>query len=352
MNAFLIRQIQKTIDQLQCKVAVLDQNGNCLIPDMEIRYTLPGGLDTAKVIAYEGRVYLKSEKEGLILMYTGELTPYVHDLLMLLNTLILSVEETDTAAGDSQGIYRRLMMNDLAPIEADALAEEFHLRRNQKHCLFLFYIWQSVSTDARSLLEEYIPCSTDDLIVGIDRHTAALIRDAENCEEYEELVQFARAVQETVESETAVPLIIGMGDIGQDISGLHQSFRQARRAIEIGRVYREKETVFIYRNMLLERFLSELSENTANHYHNMLFNAETEKLFSEEMLQTIEMFFNKDLNLSDTARQLYIHRNTLVYRLDKIQRQIGLDLRRFDDAVTFKILKDMKKRSNYHAIEK
>ncbi|MEG0271470.1 MAG: helix-turn-helix domain-containing protein, partial [Clostridia bacterium] len=79
------------------------------------------------------------------------------------------------------------------------------------------------------------------------------------------------------------------------------------------------------------------------HYHTLLFNRKTAKLFNDEMLQTIEMFFRKDLNLSDTARQLFIHRNTLVYRLDKVQRQTGLDLRHFDDAVTFKILYELKK---------
>ena len=78
-------------------------------------------------------------------------------------------------------------------------------------------------------------------------------------------------------------------------------------------------------------------------YHSLLFNRRTAKLFNEEMLQTIEMFFRKDLNLSDTARQLFIHRNTLVYRLDKVQRQTGLDLRHFDDAVTFKILYKLKR---------
>ena len=84
----------------------------------------------------------------------------------------------------------------------------------------------------------------------------------------------------------------------------------------------------------------------AEHYHGLLFNRSTARLFSEEMLYTIEMFFKKDLNLSDTARQLYIHRNTLVYRLDKVQRQVGLDLRKFEDAVTFKMLLEMRKCGN------
>ena len=97
-------------------------------------------------------------------------------------------------------------------------------------------------------------------------------------------------------------------------------------------------------NNHLERFLLELPQDISAYYHNLLFNRSTSRLFNEEMLYTIEMFFKKDLNLSDTARQLYIHRNTLTYRLDKIEKIIGLDLRHFEDAVTFKMLLEMKKR--------
>ena len=99
----------------------------------------------------------------------------------------------------------------------------------------------------------------------------------------------------------------------------------------------------MFRRLMLERFLMNVPREESMLYHSLLFSRKTAKLFNEEMLQTIEMFFRKDLNLSDTARQLFIHRNTLVYRLDKVQRQTGLDLRHFDDAVTFKILSELKK---------
>jgi len=102
----------------------------------------------------------------------------------------------------------------------------------------------------------------------------------------------------------------------------------------------------VFHFMMLERFLAEIPGEVSKHYHTLLFNRKTARLFNDEMLHTIEMFFKKDLNLSDTARQLYIHRNTLVYRLDKVQRQIGLDLRKFEDAVTFKIFLALHKSGN------
>ena len=124
---------------------------------------------------------------------------------------------------------------------------------------------------------------------------------------------------------------------------IYKDICDAEGCPELCRVFCENETVFDFSSMLLPRFLADLSPEIAEHYHHLLFNPSTSRLFNEEMLRTIEVFFQKDLNLSDTARQLYIHRNTLVYRLDKVQRETGLDLRKFADAVTFKMLLDMRK---------
>ena len=130
------------------------------------------------------------------------------------------------------------------------------------------------------------------------------------------------------------------------MADLKNSYEEAPRAIEVGHLFHPENSVFVFSTLVLERFLMELPADISAYYHGLLFNRKTSRLFNEEMLYTIDMFFRKDLNLSDAARQLYIHRNTLVYRLDKIQRQTGLDLRRFDDAVTFKILMELKKCSN------
>ena len=138
--------------------------------------------------------------------------------------------------------------------------------------------------------------------------------------------------------ETGHPVYIGVSEPRAELDQINEAFDEARQAINIGRVYHATGNVFFFNRLLLERFLSDLPADASGRYSSMIFNRQTAKLFNDEMLHTIEMFFAKDLNLSDTARQLYIHRNTLVYRLDKVQRAIGLDLRSFDDAVTFKMM--------------
>ena len=137
----------------------------------------------------------------------------------------------------------------------------------------------------------------------------------------------------------SVPDVVSyIGEPRRTLAEIGESYRESRRAVEVGRIFLPDEHIYLYRSLVLERFLMDTPRETGARYHSILFNRKNARLFNEEMLHTIEMFFAKDLNLSDTARQLYIHRNTLVYRLDKVQRQTGLDLRKFDDAVTFKMM--------------
>ena len=138
--------------------------------------------------------------------------------------------------------------------------------------------------------------------------------------------------------EAGKSCVVGIGEPKKTFPEIGESYRESRRAVEVGRIFLTEQHIYVYRSLVLERFLMDIPREMGTRYHGILFNRKTARLFNDEMLHTIERFFSKDLNLSDTARQLYIHRNTLVYRLDKVQRQTGLDLRKFDDAVTFKMM--------------
>ena len=207
----------------------------------------------------------------------------------------------------------------------------------------IFQLEQTEKNAAYAILGELIPLSDNDMLVEMNRHTVALIKDMNGIDGTEDLYQFAEAVLETLMEEAVQHVMVGVGEEKHNLSQLGESYAEARRAMEVGHIFNPGQNIHVFRRLMLERFLMNVSREDSLHYHNLLFNRKNAKLFNEEMLQTIDMFFRKDLNLSDTARQLFIHRNTLVYRLDKVQRQTGLDLRHFDDAVTFKILHVLKK---------
>lgn len=292
--------------------------------------------------AVGGMLYLPVKQPAVLLTCPDNL-PGARDVLVLAGELVSSLGSSEHHGESSADVYRRALLGEVSGTELEALASEFQLPREFHCCVMVFHMVQTGKHRAFDLLREITPTQSGDVLVDMDRHTVALVKDLTDGETVEELSQFAQALQETLMSETAHQMTVGIGHSRHTLDELRESYAEARRSIEVGRIFQPEGSVFVYSRLILERFLMELPQDISAYYHSLLFNRKTMRLFNEEMLYTIDMFFKKDLNLSDTARQLYIHRNTLVYRLDKVQRQTGLDLRSFDDAVTFKILMELKK---------
>ena len=221
--------------------------------------------------------------------------------------------------------------------ELETLAAEHGLEMDRARCAVFFYC----EGDARAVeetLHEVFSGSNSDLVVRLDRNSVALLRamDGSNHDELEELVL---AVLDTAREVTGGRITAGIGETELSLTQMAKSLGEARSAMEIGRVYRPGKRVYAFRSLLLERFICEIPPQIAQRYYDALFSKRNARVFNEEMVQTIDKFFECHLNVSEAARQLYIHRNTLVYRLDKVQRATGLDLRAFDDAITFKLLR-------------
>lgn len=352
MDTRLLSQIEQVLSRMHAPISLLDSKGNSLIPNEDIRFNLPQlpALPAQGAVMQDGRLYQTcTANPDWVMMTTVLDNDAIRDIFLLCDAMISASILANTAGNDLNNAYQRILQNELSMAELDALVDEYHIPAVNNRCVLLMHLVQVQQRSAYEILDELLPRAKTDVLIAMDKHTAAFIKDVNNMEDMDELRQFACAVQETLLSEIALNVTIGIGDVAKSIGDLHASYRQARRAIEIGRVYAPERTIHVYHSMMLERFLSDLSPDIAEHYHSLLFNRSTARLFSDEMLFTIEMFFSKDLNLSDTARKLYIHRNTLVYRLDKVQRQLGLDLRKFDDAVTFKMLLEMRKCCNNKA---
>ena len=309
-------------------------------------------LEDGRAVEHNGTVYYAVPMTTIVLS-CSKAVPGVEDVLKLACELVSTLSSTNDAYADnSYDVYRRALRGELIGSELEALSHEHQLPSELKRCVLVFHIVQTDQERAYDLLKDITPLQEKDVLVDMDRHTVVLIKDVSDDEEMDELKQFAQALQETLMGETAHQMTIGIGKSRHTMEELRESYLEARRAIEVGRMFKPEDSIYVYDRLVLERFLMELPQDISAYYHNLLFNRKTQRLFNEEMLYTIDMFFKKDLNLSDTARQLYIHRNTLVYRLDKVQKQIGLDLRSFEDAVTFKILMELKKVSGERAPRK
>ena len=324
----ILEQLMTMLRGLRAQVRLFDEHGECLSGgESEV---LPEFPQMGMAVVRDGWTWIRTMTNAIPYICVEGEDAAASDCARLAAALAESMMR-EPSATTRDDVLRGALREDMPEPELVTLATEYGIPSDEERCAMLFH-------GTASVIREVIAVGEGDALVEMDRHALVLIKSMRNIEGYDDLIQLAAAIEQTVMAETGEHPLVSIGECASTLFGLGASYRAAWRALEIGRVYRPNEDVYSYHNLVMERFLSELPPDIGRRYHSLLFNRKTQRLFSEEMLQTIDIFFRKDLNLSDTARQLYIHRNTLVYRLDKIQRQTGLDLRKFDDAITFKTL--------------
>ncbi len=339
-----IKRIEKIFEQLSVPVRLLDAQGVCLVPENAENATLPHLVMAAGIThKVQDTFYRALDLNPTMILTCDAQAPGAENILIVADAMLMSMFKSGLSIASHSDVFRRVLRQELTGADLTSRASEHQIPLELERTVMLFQIEHTEKLSAYSILGELIPLTDTDTLIEMNRHVVALIKDMNGIDGPEELYQFAQAVQETLMEEAVQTAEIGIGESKLSLALLGESYQEARRAMEVGHIFTPEVSIHVFRNLLLERFLMNVPREESTHYHGLLFNRKTAKLFNEEMLQTIEMFFRKDLNLSDTARQLYIHRNTLVYRLDKVQRLTGLDLRKFDNAVTFKILYELKK---------
>lgn len=327
-DKYIIDQLLRTLSGLQNEIQLLDADG-FVVPDGEKRST-PYFSEKQETLIYEGCTWVCLSSLSVRFICVHGTNAAAADCAKLAAALVESML-SESPATSQIDVVRAILREELSAPELDTLATQHALAMHMERCILLFH-------GTSTAMKDLITVGEDDMLVEMDRHVLVLIKSMDNMEGYDDLRQLAEAIEQTIMSETGEQPIISIGETKSSLHELGTSYRAAWRALEIGRMFHPDRSIYAFNRLSLERFLSEINRDLGMCYHQMLFNRKTQRLFNEEMLHTIEMFFEKDLNLSDTARQLYIHRNTLVYRLDKIQRQTGLDLRKFEDAITFRML--------------
>ena len=178
---------------------------------------------------------------------------------------------------------------------------------------------------------------TKDFITAVDEKNIIIVKEVKPNESYKELEQTAYVVLDTLNTEAMSKVHIAYGTIVNSIKEVSRSYKEAKMALDVGKIFYSDHNVVAYSNLGIGRLIYQLPIPLCKMFIKEIFGGKSPDDFDEETLSTINKFFENSLNVSETSRQLFIHRNTLVYRLDKIQKSTGLDLRIFEDAITFKI---------------
>ena len=210
-----------------------------------------------------------------------------------------------------------------------------------ERCVILFRpAPQDQAAGSRSLFADFLPVEKQDHLISMSSGDYALVvHTAKHTEE--DIREYTSAAIETMESEAGMQWIAGIGNPAESLGELHRSYREAQKALETKARFRIDDRVAVYRKLTLERVIDSIPEETARKIREEILDEKARKLMTEEILETIQVFFGNDLSMSATARQMFIHRNTLGYRLDKIRKATGLDLRKFRDAAVFLLIMEM-----------
>ena len=164
-----------------------------------------------------------------------------------------------------------------------------------------------------------------------------LIKELKEMLKVEAIEQMAHQIYDTVTADLMKPIVVGMSRVAANINELNNSYKEAQIAIEVGKVFSEEKNVLSYDNLGIGRLIYQLPIKLCELFLEEVFKKGDLTTLDEETVLTINKFFENDLNVSETSRQLFVHRNTLVYRLEKIYKLTGLDLRKFDQAIVFKV---------------
>ena len=176
-----------------------------------------------------------------------------------------------------------------------------------------------------------------DFITAVDEKSIILVQELREQDGYEEVEQTAKMLRDMLNTEAMSTVKIAYGTIIKEIRQVSRSYKEAKMALDVGKIFYTEKSIIAYNTLGIGRLIYQLPIPLCQMFMKEVFTEATPDSFDEETLTTINRFFENNLNVSETARQLYIHRNTLVYRLEKLQKSTGLDIRVFDDALTFKI---------------
>lgn len=248
---------------------------------------------------------------------------------------------------DKDNFIKNLLLDNLLLVDIYNRAKKLHIDINAKRCIFLIETKNEKDINALETVRTLYSAGNRDFVTAVDEKNIILVREVAENETYEDLEKTARVILDMLNMEAMSRVKIAYGTIVNEIRDISRSYKEASMALEVGKIFYSDKNIVAYNNLGIGRLIYQLPVPLCKMFIKEIFDGKSPNDYDDETLLTINKFFENNLNVSETSRQLYIHRNTLVYRLDKLQKSTGLDLRVFDDAITFKIALMVVKYMNY-----
>lgn len=251
---------------------------------------------------------------------------------------------------DKATFIKNIILDNILPGDLYVKAKELHFASDLPRVVLLVRAVGKAETAVINIISSIFPERQRDFVISINETDVAIVKEIKQNTESKELIKLAKALEETIYTEALTRVIIGIGKNAYQLKDIADSFKEAQTAIDIGTVFETDKTIIHYENLGIGRLIYQLPTTLCTMFLSEVFRKGSVEMLDQETLLTIQKFFENNLNVSETSRKLFVHRNTLVYRLEKIKKITGLDLREFDHAIIFKVALMVKKYLNSRGI--
>ena len=238
---------------------------------------------------------------------------------------------------DRGTFVKNIIMDNILPGDIYIRAKELHFSTDAPRAVFLVRQVGHSDVATVDVLAGMFPDKMQDFVLSINESDVAIVKQVAPGTTSEELEKVAAGVEATLKNELRLKTVIGIGTVSEHLRELADSYKEAQTAIEVGKVFDTEKTIMHYENLGIGRLIYQLPTTLCEIFLSEVFKKNSIDSLDQETLFTINKFFENNLNVSETSRKLFVHRNTLVYRLEKIKKITGLDLRQFDHAIVFKV---------------
>lgn len=280
------------------------------------------------------KVFVEEQLEYVLLVQAKGEESYVIGRLAVcqIRNLLSSYREQF----DRNNFMQNVVLGNMLVVDMYNKAKKVHIEQAPR----VVYI---IDVDGRKdglvmeLVKNLFASNARDFVTEVDERSIILIKDVRDKDKEEDLELLARMIVDNLHSEAMIPVRVGFGNRVDELVDISRSYQEARMALEVGDVFYAQKDTMSYQKLGIGRLIYQLPVSLCEMFLKEVFGEEIPDVFDDETLVTIQKFFENSLNISETARQLYVHRNTLVYRLERIEKMLGLDIRTFEDAMLFQI---------------
>ena len=340
--------LQSTIDGLKVitrmNLSIMDPDGKLIaatsqeMTEIESAVTLfaASEADSQMMKGYQFfKIYDDSQLEYVLVVSGGNDDAYMIGKLASFQIQNLMVAYKERF--DRDNFIKNLLLDNLLLVDIYNRAKKLHIEADARRLVFLLETGQEKESSVLEEVRALWAGKSRDFITTVDEKSIIIVKELTDKENDESIEKAAETLLDTLSARKYKTLSLAYGTVVSDLREVSRSYKEAKLALDVGKIFFSEKNVIAYSKLGIGRLIYQLPIPLCKMFIREIFGGQSPDRFESDLLETIDKFFENNLNVSETARQLYIHRNTLVYRLDKLQKATGLDLRTFEDAITFKI---------------